>query len=122
MTPDAIRGEAESQSYGTGTPIANEQGHNTQGLFHSNQVAAFDYSERQAAFAAKIMNCVSRAFYAIGASPQTQEIVFERVYTTQNIGRNEIMDKPKEFIEGLKTIYGGWSGRLRVHVNQGNQA
>jgi len=69
-------------------------------------VAASDYSERQAAFAARIMNCVSRAFDAIGASSATQEIVFWNLYVTRNLGRNEIIDKPTEFIEGLKNIYG----------------
>ncbi len=90
----------------TVTPIEKEQGHSAGGLYHANQVAAFDYSERQAAFAARIMNCMSRAFDAIGASSATQEIIFWNLHVTRNLGRNEIMDKPTEFIEGLKAIYG----------------
>jgi hypothetical protein len=77
-----------------------------QGLFHSNQVAAFDLSEREAALAARITDCVSRAFHAIGAGSQTQEIVFWNLYMTRNIERNEIIDKPTEFIEGIRSIYG----------------
>ena len=84
------------------TPIAKEQ----QGLYHANQVAAFDQSERRDAIAARIMDCVSRAFHAIGAGSQTQETVFWNLYMTKNVGRNEIMDKPAEFIEGLQAIYG----------------
>ena len=87
---------------GTVTPIPKEQ----TGLFHSNQIAAFDYSERQAAFAARIMNCVSRAFYAISASPATQETVFWNLYVTKNIERTEIINKPADFIEGVRAIFG----------------
>jgi hypothetical protein len=85
----------------TVTRIAGEQ----RGLY-SNQLAAFDYSERQSAFAARIMNCISRAFDAIGAGSQTQELVYWNLHITKNIKRNEIVDKPSEFIEGLQTIYG----------------
>ena len=86
----------------TVTPVANEEN----GLYHSNQIAAFDYSERQAAYVARIMDCLSRAFYAIGASSHTQEVVFWNLFVTKNIGRNEIIRKPAEFIEGLQAIYG----------------
>jgi len=90
----------------TVTAAVNEQGHNGGGLYHANQVAAFDFSERQAAFATRIMNCISRAFHAIGASSQTQELVFWNLYMTRNLGRDDIMNKPEEFIEGVKDIYG----------------
>ncbi len=76
------------------------------GLYHSNQVAAFDYSERHAALAARITGCVSRAFYAIGAGSATEEVVYWNLYMTRDVGRNEIADKPAEFIEGLRAIYG----------------
>src|SRR5579864_290004 len=79
---------------------------NTGRLYHADLVAALDYSERQAAFAARIMNCVTRAFDAMGASSATQEVVFWNLQVTRNLGRNEIIDKPSEFIEGLKAIYG----------------
>jgi hypothetical protein len=88
------------------TPISNADGGKTNGLYHSNQVAAFDISERQAAFAARFMNCINRAFYAVGASPSTLETVFWKLSETRNLARNEIVDKPMEFIEGLETIYG----------------
>jgi len=87
-------------------PVAKERARNTGGLYHANQVAAFDYSERQAAFAARIMKCVGRAFDALGASSATQEIIFWNLYVTRNLERDEIMDRPAEFIEGLKAIYG----------------
>jgi hypothetical protein len=78
----------------------------TAALYHADQAVSFDYSERQAAFAARIMDCVTRAFDAIGASHATQEVVFWNLQVTRNLGRNEIIDKPSEFIEGLKAIYG----------------
>jgi hypothetical protein len=87
-------------------PIAKDREPNEGGLYHANQVAAFEYSERQASFAARIMNCVSRAFDAIGASSQTQEIVFWKLHETQNLERKEVVDRPAEFIEGLKAVYG----------------
>jgi hypothetical protein len=76
------------------------------GLHHSNEVAAFKQSEQRAAVAARITDCVVRAFHAIGASSLTQEIIFWNLYMTKNVGRNEVMDRPAEFIEGLRGIYG----------------
>jgi hypothetical protein len=87
-------------------PVEKKRESDTGGLYHANVVVAFDYSERQAAFAVRIMNCVTRAFDAIGASSATQEVVFWNLHVTRNLGRNEIIDKPSEFIEGLKAIYG----------------
>jgi hypothetical protein len=87
-------------------PIAKEVGTSLRGLYHSNQVAAFDYSERRAVFADRIMNCIARAFGALGASSATQEIIFWNLHVTRSLWRNEIVDKPAEFIEGLKAIYG----------------
>jgi hypothetical protein len=75
-------------------------------LRHAKQVPAFDYSERQAAFAARVLNCIGRTFDAIGASSATQEVIFWNLYVTRNLGRDKIVDKPLEFIEGLKAIYG----------------
>jgi hypothetical protein len=76
------------------------------GLYQSNSVAAFEHSEQRDAMAARITDCVVRAFHAIGASSQTQEIVFWNLFMIKNVGRNEVMDKPAEFIEGLRGIYG----------------
>ena len=56
--------------------------------------------------AARIANCLGRAFHAIGASPATQEVIYWNLYITRNIGRNDIMDNPVEFIAGVKAIYG----------------
>jgi hypothetical protein len=86
----------------TTTPIAKEQ----KGLYHSNLVAVFDLSERREAFVARFANCVSRAFYAIGSSSETQEIVYWNLLITKNIRKSEIIDNPEEFFEGLQTIYG----------------
>jgi hypothetical protein len=86
-------------------PVEN-QGSNTEELYRATTAVPLDYSVRQAAFAARVMNCVTRAFDAIGASPATQEVVFWNLLVTRNLGRNEIIDKPSEFIEGLKAIYG----------------
>ncbi len=86
----------------TVTPIAKQQ----RALYHSNQIAAFDQSERRDAAAGRILSCVGRAFDAIGASSQTQEIIFWNLYMTKNVARNEIMEKPNDFIEGLQGIYG----------------
>jgi hypothetical protein len=90
----------------TATVSIEEQRPKNAGLYHANQVAAFNYSERQAAFAARIKDCVSRAFHAIGAGSQTQEIIFWNLYVTRNLERDDIVNKPNEFIEGLKSIYG----------------
>jgi hypothetical protein len=90
----------------TATVATDEQKPKTAGLHHANQVAAFEYSERQAAFATRIRNCVSRAFHAIGAGSQTQEIIYWNLYVTRSLERDDIMNKPNEFLEGVKAIYG----------------
>ena len=84
------------------TPAAKEQ----KGLYHSNLVAIFDLSERREAFVARFANCVSRAFYAIGSSSETQEIVYWNLLITKDVRKSEIIDKPEEFFDGLQTIYG----------------
>jgi hypothetical protein len=86
----------------TTTPIANEQ----KGLYHSNLVAVFDLSERRETFVAKVANCLSRAFHAMGSSSETQEIVYWNLLTTRDIRKSEIVDNPEEFFEGLEAIYG----------------
>jgi len=88
--------------YSAMTSPAKEQ----KGLYHSNLVAVFDLSERRDAFAARVANCVSRAFYAIGSSSETQEIVYWNLLMTRNIRKDEIIDNPEEFLEGLEPIYG----------------
>ena len=90
----------------TATPAEREGGRRAGGLHHANQVEAFAYSERQAALAARVLKCASRTFEAIGAGPATQEVIFWNLYVTRNLGRDEIADKPSEFVEGLKAIYG----------------
>lgn len=75
-------------------------------LFRANQRSAFEYAERRAAMAARITACVSRAFYAIGASSATQEVIYWNLSVTKNVGRNEVAEKPGDFIEGLRAIYG----------------
>ena len=55
---------------------------------------------------AKVKNCVSRAFHAIGAGAQTQDLIYWNLYVTGNLGRDDILDKPAEFSEGVKAIYG----------------
>jgi hypothetical protein len=86
----------------TTTPIAKEQ----KGLYHSNLVAVFDLSQRRETFVARVADCVSRAFYAIGSSSETQEIVYWNLLTTRDIRKSEIIDNPEEFFEGLEAIYG----------------
>jgi hypothetical protein len=53
-----------------------------------------------------MLECVARAFHAIGSGSATQEVIFWNLSVTKNVGRNEIMDKPDLFFEGLRDIYG----------------
>jgi hypothetical protein len=85
---------------------SGEGGRGGGGLHHANQAAAFDYYRRQAAIAARVLSCAGRTFEAIGAGPATQEVIFWNLYVTRNLGRDQIADKPSEFVEGLKAIYG----------------
>jgi hypothetical protein len=84
------------------TPIRKDQ----KGLYHSNLVAIFEIAERRDALVARVTKCVGQAFHAIGSSSETQEIVYWNLLMTKNVRRSEIIDKPEEFIEGLRAIYG----------------
>jgi len=55
---------------------------------------------------AQSLKCVGRAFDAIGASSTTQDVIFWNLHVTRNLRRDAIVEKPLEFIEGLKAIYG----------------
>lgn len=88
------------------TAVIDEQKHKTTDMPRADTVAAFDHPERRAALAARIKDCISGAFYAIGAGAQTQELIYWNLYVTGNLGRDEVLDKPAEFIEGVKAIYG----------------
>ena len=76
------------------------------GLYHSNLVASLDYSERHSALAARVTSCVSRAFHAIGSGSAMQETIYWNLLVTKKIERNEIIDRPAEFIDGIRAIYG----------------
>jgi hypothetical protein len=76
------------------------------GLYHANLVAEYDYSERRAALAERVMNCIGRAFHDIGAGPEMQDTIFWNLQMTKDIGLTEIIDEPEEFIAGLQGIYG----------------
>jgi hypothetical protein len=76
------------------------------GLYHSNLVAAFDSSERREALVRRFSNCVSRAFVAMSSSSEAQQSVYWNLLVNAGIRQDEIFDKPVEFIEGLRGIYG----------------
>ena len=76
------------------------------GLYHSNMVAAFDSSERRAALVARFASCVNRAFLAMGSSSDAQRVIYWNLLVNTDIRQNEIFDRPGEFIEGLRAIYG----------------
>jgi hypothetical protein len=78
----------------TAKPEASDQ----KGLYHSNLVAAFDYSELRDALVARVANCVTRAFNAIGSSAESQEIIYWNLLMTRNLRRSEIIDRPDDFI------------------------
>ena len=76
------------------------------GLHHPDLRAVSDLSERRDALATRVEDCVSRAFHAIGSSSETQEIIYWNLLMTKNVRRGEILEKPEEFIEGVRAIYG----------------
>jgi hypothetical protein len=76
------------------------------GLYRPDLEAALVLPMRRDALAARVESCVSRAFHAIGSSSETQEIIYWNLLMTKNVRRNEVLDKPEEFIEGLRAIYG----------------
>lgn len=75
-------------------------------LFHSNQIASFDYVDRHTTFATKVRDCVIRTFSAIGTSATMQQVILWNLSVTKNVGPDEVADKPTEFIDGLKALIG----------------
>jgi hypothetical protein len=75
-------------------------------LFRSNQIASFDYSESRATFATKVRDCVLRTFDMIGTSLAMQDLMFWNLSATKKVGPDEVADKPAEFIEGMRSIFG----------------
>ena len=60
----------------------------------------------------KLMQCLSKAFDAIGASKATQQTIFQSLLENKKLGQEEIVDKPTEFFEELKKIMGEGSVKL----------
>lgn len=76
------------------------------GLHHSNQVAAFNHTESRAVVAARVKDCVGRALHAVGSSAAMQQTIYWNLSVTKSLGPDDIVDKPSEFIEGLRGIFG----------------
>lgn len=71
----------------------------------SDPMEALDSSERHAVLAARITECADRAFRSIGLG-SVQDVIYWNLLVTRNVERDEIIDKPREFIEGLQAING----------------
>jgi hypothetical protein len=90
----------------TATTVRKEEERPPGGLHRSNQIAAFNRAESHAVVAARVKDCVGRAFYAMGISPTMQQVIYWNLSVTKSVGPDDVVDKPAEFIEGLQCIYG----------------
>jgi hypothetical protein len=75
-------------------------------LFSSNQIASFAYSDDRVSFSTKVSDCVVRALDAIGSSATMQQVIFWNLSEIQKVGPGEVADKPTEFMEGIRAIFG----------------
>jgi hypothetical protein len=75
-------------------------------LFRSNQIASFDYAENRKTFVTKVRDCALRTFDQIGTSLKMQDLIFWNLSVTKKVGVDEVADKPAEFIEGMRAIFG----------------
>jgi hypothetical protein len=75
-------------------------------LFRSNQIESFDYTERRVTFATKVRDCVLRTFQKIGTSLTMQDLIIWNLSVNKRVGLNEVADKPAEFTEGMRSIFG----------------
>lgn len=75
-------------------------------LFRSNQIAAFENAGNHVTFSTKVRDCVVRAFYAIGSSASMQQVIIWNLSINSKVGLDEVADKPTEFMEGMRTIFG----------------
>lgn len=83
-----------------------EPGSLSSGLHHSNQVAAFNRTENRAVVAARVKDCVGRALHAVGSSAAMQQTIYWNLSVTKSLGPDDILDRPSEFLEGLRGIFG----------------
>jgi hypothetical protein len=85
-------------------------------LFHSNQIASFDYVDRHTTFATKIRDCVIRAFSVIGTSATMQQVILWNLSVTKKVGLDEVADKPAEFMDGLRALIGSAGADVFEHM------
>jgi hypothetical protein len=76
------------------------------GLYHSNLVAAFEFSERRSTLVARFIDTVSRAFNKMGLASETEGVIWN-LLANNDIRENEILEKSTELIDGLRAILGG---------------
>lgn len=54
------------------------------------------------AFEAKMLDCVSNAFQAVGTGPLMEDYIYWRL----SLGLDDVVRRPQRFIEALKSVFG----------------
>ena len=75
-----------------------------EGTAKSEKRAALGYDQRRDGFDERILGCVGRALESVGGLGT--QIVFWNLSMTQNLKRDDIVDRPLQFMEGLREILG----------------
>lgn len=76
------------------------------GVAGATRAAAYVCSDPQDALGPRISSCVVKAFDSMGVSHATQDVIFWNLSVTKGLGRGEVVDKPSEFLDGLRGIFG----------------
>lgn len=91
------------------------EGEHFQEFFSSSMTAEIQRIEVQDALAARVAKCVSAAFDAMGISPASQQLILWNVSAAKKLRLEEVVDRPADFVDGLRTLWGGAAASVFEH-------
>ena len=77
----------------------------------STRTIGGSYTERRTVFAKRMMDCMSKAFHAVGTGPLMEDYIYWRL----SLRLDDVVERPQRFIESLKAVFGEAGASLYEH-------
>ena len=105
MSPSVAESEQDSRS----------DGQPSEGFLHLDLLSEIQRIQAKDPLAARVARCVSAAFDAMGISPVSRQLILWNLLVARKLGLEEIVDRPADFIEGMRALWGGAAASVFEH-------